>query len=243
VRHIDWRQSARRGRTVVRRFRDEGSADWFLCVDSSASVKLHAGKWAMQVQLASALGFALLSAGHRMGLLLFSDRVAGCLPLGRGAQQHTRLLSLLNESGAPRQSVPGKSTSRYERGSSLGQCRDFMEKQCHVFVISDLLEPAGMREDLRALRASSSGVHALQVLSPDEVSIAARGSARLHDIESGRAEVVTLSDDAIARAGARLAEHQAGLARDCAALGVRFAACATTDRWERVLLAHLAAPG
>ncbi len=256
IRHIDWRQSARRQRTVVRRYRDEAAADWFICVDCSASVRLGEGKWAMTVQLTTALAYALLFAGNRVALLIFSDRIQGVRRLGRGAHQFSALLDLLlqqddENSGTAtrdRNFRSSRSRSPHKAGpaapeptskSNLGLCRDFLTQNSNVFVISDFLEPDGMRLDLRSLRSAVSSANALQVLAQDEVRVPTTGIARIQDVESGRTKQLLISDQVHENVRLKLESHRHTLRKDCAALGIRFASCNAGERWERVLLAHL----
>ena len=237
IRHIDWRQSARRQRTVVRRFRDEAAADWFICVDCSASVRLGESKWPMTIQLTSALAYALLFAGHRVALLLFSDRIEGIRHLGRGAHQFSALLDLLMAQDDA--SAPTRARVSSSSGSNLGLCRDFLTQDSNVFVISDFLEPDGMRLDLRSIRSAVSSANALQVLAKDEVHVPTSGIAALRDVESGQMKQLLISDRVEENVRHELNSHRETLRKDCAALGIRFASCNTEDRWERVLLAHL----
>ncbi|MDE1929872.1 MAG: DUF58 domain-containing protein, partial [Burkholderiales bacterium] len=83
VRHIDWRQTARRLHPVVRRFEAETVADWTLLVDASSSMA-PAGKWPAAVALAAALAYALLQVGHRVGLVVYGARRIAEAPPGRG---------------------------------------------------------------------------------------------------------------------------------------------------------------
>jgi len=259
IRHIDWRQSGRRQRTLVRRFRDEAAADWFICVDGSASVKLGEGKWQMTVRLSSALAYALLYAGHRVALLIFSERVDGFLPLGRGAHQFSALLALLLQQDSTRPGLASGDATQATRWpwpnktvppashagskSNLGHCRDFLTQNSNVFVVSDFLEPDGMRMDLRSIRSAVSSASALQVLAGDEAQVPARGVARIQDVESGRSQSFLVSDQAVERLRLNLAAHGDRLRKTCAALGIRFASCDAAEQWERVLLAHLQARG
>ena len=46
VRHIDWRQTARRRHPVVRRFESESVSDWTIVLDASSSMAVNdAAKW------------------------------------------------------------------------------------------------------------------------------------------------------------------------------------------------------
>lgn len=246
IRHIDWRQTARRQRPVIRRFRSEAAADWFICVDSSASVGLHAQKWAMTIRLASALAFTCLFAGHRVAMLIFSDRIKARCDLGRGTHQYPRLLNLLLAQGADAPSMPRTSIlmrSRKETApvnhSNLGLCRDFLSGNSNVFVISDFLQPDGMRSQLRSIQSSVSSTAALQVLADDEVDVPAMGITRLQDVESGRERQVVMSDQAMSDAGNALQAHSRGLQQDCAGLGIRFTSCKSSQKWQQALLEHL----
>ncbi len=251
IRHIDWRQTARRQHPVLRRFRSEAAADWFICVDSSASVVLHPDKWAMTVHLASALAYTCLYAGHRVAMLIFNDRIQGRCEPGRGAHQYPRLLKLLlacraDESAATNRTRtllkpgPRKTTSPIN-ASNLGLCRDFLSANSNAFVISDFLQPDGMRSQLQAIRSTASSTSALQVLGKNEVDISAARITRLRDIESGREQQLVMSDQAKADARAALHEHRARLSRDCAALGIRFTSCQGMQKWQQTLLEHLGA--
>lgn len=228
IRHIDWRQSSRRQQTVVRRFRDESAADWFICVDCSASVRLHDSKWRIGVQLASALAYALLFTGHRAAVLLFSDRIHGFQRLGRGAHHYAKLLHLLLRTDVENAS-----------GTNLGLCLDHVTRDSNVFVISDFLKPDGMRVDLRSLRAGVSSVNALQVLARNETDIAANGLTRLQDCESGESEPANITKESQDIARRALASHCERLRRNCATLDIGFASCESEDSWDRVLLAYL----
>lgn len=258
IRHIDWRQSARRQQTVTRRFRDEAAADWFICTDCSASVRLGEGKWPMAVQLTSALAYTLLFAGNRVALLLFSDRINGVCTLGRGARQFAALLELMlrqedddadlvararavfSSIMKPR-NISTPSNPQSVSRSNLGLCREFLTHDCNVFVISDFLEPDGMRLDLRSIRSAVSSTNALQVLAEDEVHVPTTGITRLQDVESGRSQPVLISGEAKDQARRALHSHRETLRRDCSALGIRFDSCNAGEQWENVLLAHLSA--
>ena len=81
VRHIDWRQTARRRRPIIRRFESESVADWTVVLDASSSMAVQgAAKWQAAVRMAAAISYALLDHGHRAGLLAFGAHVGHHLP-------------------------------------------------------------------------------------------------------------------------------------------------------------------
>ncbi len=232
LRTVDWRQSARAGKLVIRRYRDETAADWFICVDGSESVRMGGRKWTLSSQLATALAYTLLFAGHRVALLLFSDRINGFCALGRGPHHFAALLATV-------EAAPAGAASRRDSNSNLGLCTPHITQNSNVFVLSDFLVPDGMRADLRAIRARAATTSALQVLDRGELDVPTRGATMLVDAESGEARRLAVSDNVIEYAEAALRAHCDKLATSCAGLGIRFSGATSEAAWHKVLLEHL----
>lgn len=244
MRMIDWRQSARSQALLIRRYRDEAAADWHLCVDCSASVNWGEHKWPATVRLATALAYTLLYAGHRVALILFSDRIEGICELGRGARHYGSLVKTLvggaSSHDRDRNVAPAVGAAFLPRScTNLGICLPLVKQNSNVFILSDFLEPDGMRSNLRALRARTASVDALQVLDEYEVALPANDPVALVDVESGQKQNVADAELAEQLARQRLQSHQQELASGCAGLGVRFSSSLANDRWQRVLLGHL----
>jgi len=237
-RHVDWRQSVRHGRTFVRRYRDESSADWAICVDCSESVGLVLDKWPTVARYASALAYLFLYAGHRVSLVLYADSIRGYCRMGRGAHQFSLFVRSLLEA-RPDGNVPAAATPDAKH-SNLGLCTDLVAAHCNTFVISDFLRPDGMRDGLRRLRTAAASVNALQVTSRADAGTAATGSAMLEDAETGESIRVDVDPARLDAVHERLQDFRSSLQRDCRRMGIRFAACDVGDEWDRVLLRFLA---
>ena len=227
TRHVDWRQTARRAQPMLRRYRDERASDWLLCVDGSASMS-SGRKWEMAATLAAAQAFAMLDAGHRVGLAVFADRVRAFVPAGRGGTAYAALLRALRGCTPP--AAGGHSRA--------GLCAERLPRNAGVVVISDFLRPDGMRDAMRRLRAGAASMRAIQVLARDELAVEGSGRLGLVDVESGVRVDVADTSHARALASEALEQHAARLERDCASLGVPFSRCDDAADWERVLLAH-----
>jgi len=234
IRTIDWRQSARNQRLVIRRYRDETAADWFICIDCSASVGWGGRKWPATVHLTTALAYTLLYAGHRVAVLLFSDRINGLCKLGRGAHHYAELLRTLGEGNRGETPLP-----QSHKNSNLGLCRPLLTQNSNVFILSDFLEPDGMRPELKSIRSRAATVNAIQVLDDDEVRVPAGAVTELRDVESGEIRHVAMSDQTVQDAANKLQSHCETLRADCNGIGVRFTTCRTAQNWQRVLLDHL----
>lgn len=233
-RSIDWRQSARTGNLVIRRYQEDASSDWLICIDRSASVAWGRKKWPMTISLATAISYALLHAGHRVALVFWSDRVHSKTELGRGTHHFAKLLRDLVEHRPQRDPV-----YKLVRPSNLGTCRSVVKRNSNLFVLSDFLEPDGMQRDLKDLCSRSASVNAIQTLDSSEVKIPARASLDLQDIESGEARPMVMTEHAEQDAAAALHAHNDSLQKSCRSMNVRLTSCDTDQHWQQILLRHL----
>lgn len=228
LRRVDWRVSLRCRQPQVRRHQNEAATDWFICLDRSASMRLpDANKWRLAVQLAAAWAYLLLHLDCRVGLALFSGTVDGRWPLGRGPGQYSQLLQGLR---AASPAVAGGA-------SVLGSCADLPDSRAGVLILSDFLAEDGMRAGLARLRGRT--VHALQVLSPVELTVPGGVRITLQDVESGQRLSVRTTPAHQALALADLARWQSALSDDCRRWGIPFTVCTADIHWQALMLAHL----
>ena len=234
LRSIDWRATSRSRRIQVRRYHEEASSDWMICVDRSASMTTSGGdKWQLGTQLAAAMAYVLLSLSNRVGLTLFSDRVDGVCPLGRGHQHYARVLETL-VAHPPR-----------ERGgaSDLAVCTRTVKPGASLVVISDLLATDAMQSGLVRLARKTGPVHAFRVSSQGDFSLDAEGPLTLVDAESGQ-ELSVVADAALTEASAAAwREQQTQLMDYCARAGIHLTVAGTEQTWKEVVLTHLTGLG
>ncbi len=230
VRHIDWRQTARRGQPIVRRFEAESVGDWTLLLDASSSMAVQgAAKWRAAVRLAAALAYALLHGGHRVGLLVFGARVLAQCPRARGQHHYAaiaRLLATLQPAAAGEGSEPGV-CARHLHGAST------------AFVISDCLAAGEMCRDLAALAQRCSALHVLQLGDAAETRLAPAGELDLVDVETGARLSARAGADANAAAAAERAAMGARLRSFCARAGLAHTDWDIAQPWQHTLLQHL----
>jgi uncharacterized protein (DUF58 family) len=230
VRHIDWRQTARRRLPVLRRFEAETQGDWTLVLDASSSMAFGDGaKWRGALQITAAMGYALLQMGHRVGLLLVADRVLAECPRGRGRTHYAALARLLQAwQPAPR-----------GQRSGLGACAPHLQGAGTAFVLSDFLADGDIARELGALRQRCTGLHALQVGDAAETRLPQAGECELVDVESGARLAVQAGAQVEALAAAHRAETTARLRGWCARSGVAFTDWDLAMPWQHTLLGHL----
>jgi len=230
LRNIDWRATARCRHPQVRRFRNERAADWFVCLDRSASMRfVDNSKWRVGVQLAASLAYLLLHLGNRVGLMLFSSDVDTILSPGRGHFQYTRIATTLRNS-----------TPRSSGGASRPECCSRkLAARIPVLVISDFLAEDGMQAALSSLLAGGHTVQALQVVDDTEVELCTRDPLSLYDIESGATMTLDPDGNSTTSATDSLTRLQEELVATCRSKGIPFTAGNIRDGWKKTVIQHL----
>ena len=230
VRHIDWRQTARQRRPILRRFEAESMSDWILLLDASSSMAANgAGKWRASVRMAAAMSYALLQLGHRVGLLAFGERLLSDCPRGRGQHQYAliaRLLATLH---------PAQTAER----SELGVCARHMHGASSVFAISDFLADDEMRPGLGAILQRCIALHVMQVSDGAETQLPTRDEFDLVDVETGARMPIQASLHANALASAERAAMTGRLRGFCSRTGAAFTNWDIAQPWQQALLRHL----
>lgn len=229
IRSVDWRASARGRQVQVRRYCADMASDWYLCVDSSASMSSQgSGNWLLARQLAAALAYILLHLGHRVGLLLFASEIEAACAIGRGYSQYARILKTLH----------GHEPLTAGGGSDPGACVAAAGRHHELIIISDFLAQDAMLPTLAKLRAGRRELHLFQLDTAADTPLPDCDSLLLQDAESGEVALCTDPGTAPAEAATRLA----GLQEDLSAWGRRFLVphtlCHGDDNWRELLLRH-----
>jgi len=230
VRHIDWRQTARRRRPIVRRFESESVSDWTLVLDASSSMAVqHAAKWRSAVRMAAALSYALLQLGHRVGLLAYGGRVLAEVARGRGQHHYAALARVLAALQPAR---------RGER-SELGVCARHLHGAASVFVIGDCLADDEMRRDLAAMAQRCTALHVMQLRDAAETDLRGVGDFDLEDVETGVRMPVRAGEHTNGLAAGERAAMTQRLRSFCSRSGVAFTDWDIAQPWQHTLLGHL----
>jgi uncharacterized protein (DUF58 family) len=166
IRRIDWKASARKDRTYVKRFEDETEMRTFLLVDSSASMgygRVGVSKLAYASYLAAALAYLLAQQGDPAGLMLFDEKTRQFLP-PRTRGGHIRDLLVALDAAYP--------AGRTEPGRALAEVGEIADRRSLIVVFSDLLDaPADLADRLRQVRSRGNDVVLFHLLDPDEVEL------------------------------------------------------------------------
>ena len=232
LRSIDWNIYGRLDRLFVKLFEQEQDLDIHFLIDASASMRWEAGgrisKFDQSRRIAASLAYIALANLDRVNVLWFGETLGDDLGLTRGRNQFHSVLDFLRR--APNGTHPTR---------LLPSVRAFtqrLKRRGLVFVLSDLLDPAGYEEALGLLRYNRFDTHIIQVLDPAELRPDASGDLRLIDCETGTPLEVTASPAVLASYHAEIDRFLAGLASFCIRRGIGYAQASTAVAFEDLVL-------
>jgi uncharacterized protein (DUF58 family) len=183
VRTIDWNVTARMGAPYVKKFVEERDLTLLVLVDVSGSQEFGS-------ELAAVLAFSAVSNHDRVGAVLFSDRIEGYVPPGRGRDHALRIVRDL----LAREPL-GRGT---DLAGALRFANRVLRRRGIVAVISDF-QAKGYEKALGALRRRHDVV-ALHLRDPREAEVPAAGLVAFADPETGETVVADTARPEVRRA-------------------------------------------
>jgi len=232
ARTIDWNVTARMGAPYVKKFVEERDLTLLLLVDVSGSQAFGSEfllKRDYAAELTAVLAFSAVANHDRVGAVLFSDRIEGYVPPGRGRDHALRLVRDLLAL-----EPLGRGT---DLAGALRFARGVLRRRGIVAVISDF-QARDYERALGVLRRRHD-VIAIRLFDPREAAMPAAGLVSLFDPETGQRSVADTSQPAVRQ---RLASSVGAEAADVfKRTRVDALALSTVQSYERPLQAFFKA--
>jgi uncharacterized protein (DUF58 family) len=230
-RYVDWNIYSRLDRLLLKLFVEEEDLCVHLLVDGSASMSFgDPSKLDYALKVAAALGYIGLNNLERVALAHFAGGSARMLRPRRGRGQILPLLEFLSGAQA------GGSTNLN------GWMADYalrVQVPGVVVVLTDLLDPGGYADGLRALLRRRYEVFLLHLVSEEELHPTLRGDLTLLDAEGGVSREVSVDRQALERYQQRLQDHFAAVERFCTHHRIDYLRTSTGVPFEDLILRHL----
>jgi uncharacterized protein (DUF58 family) len=231
LRYVDWNIYSRLDRLLLKLFVEEEDLCLHLLVDGSASMGFgRPPKFDYALQVAAALGYIGLTNLERVALGLFSDSLIRMLRPRRGRGQILPLLQFLQDVEVGGPTALNASLESYAVRSPIPGV---------AVVLTDLLDPAGYADGLKALQQRRFEVFLLHVVSEDELNPDLSGDLTLRDAEGGESRQVSVDRWALDRYRERLQQHFAEAERFCARHRVDYLRTSTAVPFQDLILRHL----
>lgn len=185
-RHIDWKATARRGHPITREFTVEQSQTVFILVDAGRSMTQLAGRYPRFEYALSAtllLADVAISAGDRVGALVFDDQLRALVPAQRGVTALHALRTAL---------VPTQPTLvEPDYSAAFRVLAQRQRKRALIVLVTDVIDARSARSLLAHLTRGASRHLAIVVALRNESLLQATtlGSTRTSDLyATGAAE-------------------------------------------------------
>lgn len=235
LRRLDWRTYARLERPFIKLFEEQEEQNIYFLLDASASMNWPEtaealNKWNFARKLAATLGYIALSSGDRLTIAHLNQTDLQTWGPQRGRGHLSGLLGHL-AAGTAAGPTDLNTTLRY---FSLRQRRPGL-----LFLISDFFSPAGYERGLAALVGAGYEVNVIHLLSPDEIDPLLSGDLRLHDIETGLAQDITITSAMRRLYQERFEAWQKELEQYCFARDLNYLMLNTGLPFESVVLGYL----
>ena len=231
LRYVDWNIYGRLDRLHVKLFVDEEDLCVHLLVDGSSSMAFgQPTKLRYAARVAAALGFVGLVSLERVGIGVLREKVSEGWAPTRGRNQFPALVDFLSRVEA------GGATS-LNRGLSDYAVR--AREPGLAILISDLLDPAGLENGVRALLERRFEVHVIHVLTPEELHPTLAGDLRLHDSETDELLEITVDGEALRGYRQRLGQFLQRVEDFCRAQEIGYRRVSTEIAVEDFVLSHL----
>lgn len=231
LRYVDWNIYSRLDRLLLKLFVEEEDLCLHLLVDGSASMGFgRPPKLEYALQVAAALGYIGLSNLERVAVGLFTGELTFVLRPRRGRGQILPLLDFLSTVEAKGPTNLNGSLANYALRSRMPGV---------VVVLSDLLDPGGYADGLKALLRRRFEVFLLHVVSEEELHPRLRGDLTLLDVEGGTRREVSVDRGALERYQERLLGHFAEAEGFCARHHIDYLRTSTAVPFQDLILRHL----
>ncbi len=235
LRRLDWRIYARLERPFIKLFEEEEEQSVYFLLDASASMDWPEGdearnKWDFARRLVAALGYIALASGDRLTLASLATTGSWRWGPQRGRGHIHGLLNQLTAQSAAGPTDLNDSLRRF----SLTRQRPGL-----LFLLTDFFSPAGYERGLAALAGAGYEVNVLHLLAPDEIDPPLNGDLRLHDIETGLAQDVTITPALQRLYRDHFAAWRNQIEQYCFARDMNYLTLETSIPFETVILGYL----
>ena len=231
LRYVDWSVYGRLDKLFIKLFHAEKGQTAHILLDVSHSMGSGSAlKDITAKKVAAALSYICLSNLNKTGLMAFSNQIIKIKPPARGKQQYLAVLNfLLSLAPAGKTSING----------CLGEYAAICKNPGIAILITDLFDPQGYQEGLRALAYRDFDINLIHVMDHDELEWSRTGNLLLTDCETGEKKITFVDHDLLATYQNKVSAFIAAAKSYCGHHGINYFLCDTSIPFENLLTNYL----
>ncbi len=231
LRYVDWSVYGRLDKLFIKLFHAEENQTIHLLLDMSRS--MHSGspdKALNAKRLAAAIGYISLASQDKVHLMSFGDGIKDVSPMVKGKRRYARILNYL---------LPLEPDGITDLNTSLAEYAASCRRPGIAVVISDMLDPKGYEEGLKALAYRNFDVNVVQVLDREELSWTQTGTFILQDVETGELKRTSVDMATVERFRQRVQTFLTGIREFCNSFGIHYYLYDTQVPFEEFLIDYI----
>ena len=231
LRYVDWSVYGRLDKLFIKLFHAEKGQTAHILLDISRSMDSgNPSKDLTAKKIAAALSYICLSNLDKTGLMAFNSTSAEIKAPARGKKQYPEVLKFL---------LSLKPSGRTNLNGSLAEYAAVCKNSGIAIVISDLFDPQGYEEGLKALAYRDFDINLIQVMNHEELFWSRTGNLLLHDCETGEKKSIFVDAHLLEIYRQKITAFITGIKRYCAHYGIDYFLCETHIPFEDLLTDYL----
>ena len=231
LRYVDWSVYGRMDKLFIKLFHAEENQTVHVLLDMSRSMRSGTPpKHISAKKIAAALSYISLSNLDKIGLTAFSDTITDMKPPVRGKRSYSELLAFLVRL------TPDDTT---DLDTSLSDYAARCKKQGIAVIISDLFDPKGYMDGLKALTYKHFDTHVIHTLDHQELFWSQTGNLMMRDIETGQKKATFVDRSLLERYRQKIQDYIGEISGFCDHYGINYHLYDTSIPFEEFLIDYL----
>lgn len=231
LRYVDWSVYGRLDKLFIKLFHAEESQTVHILLDMSRSMGSGKPPKVISAQkIAAAISYICLANLDKINMMAFSDRILDISPLVRGKRKYSKILSYL---------LSLTLDNLTNINACLAEYASICKNPGIAVVFSDLFDPRGYQDGLKALTYRNFDINLIQVLDHEEIFWSKTGTFLLRDVETGEKKRTSVDTALLQRYHQRVAIFLSEIKGFCSNYGIHYYVHDTSIMFEEFLIDYL----
>lgn len=231
LRYVDWSVYGRLDKLFIKLFHAEENQTIHVLLDMSRSMgagtppKIINGK-----KLAAALSYISLANQDKVSVMTFQDRIVDLSPIVKGKRHYAKILNTLH-----RLTPEGKT----DFNAAVTEYATLSKSPGIAIIISDLFDPKGYQDGLKALTYRNFDLNLVQILDREELAWSQVGTFILRDIETGDIKRTAVDAGLLQQYQQRMQTFLTEIRQFCSNYGVNYYLYDTSVPFEEFIVDYV----
>jgi hypothetical protein len=231
LRYVDWSVYGRLDKLFVKLFHAEKGQTAHILLDTSLSMGTgNPSKDITAKKIAAAISYICLSNLDKTGLTAFNDKIVAAKAPARGKKQYPEVLKFF---------LSLNPSDQTNLNDCLAEYASICRNPGIAVIISDLLDPKGYEDGLKALAYRDFDINLIQVLDHEELFWSKTGNLLLRETETGEKNVIFVDKNLLTFYQKKFNAFISNIKSYCGHYGINYFLCDTSIPFEDLLTEYL----